>query len=497
MAKLGYAGGGTARVDDVARRDCVSCHMRPESARLGDVAESNGKVASHRFLGGHTWLAAMRGDRDQLRRIRAFLRDSASIDIAAIQSGQTGGFVPGEFVTIDVVVAIPVLDIASRGGVKDAQDVWIEIEAHDAKGNRIAASGHRHRRQIEVNAHVLRGFIVDDKGVVQDTRAIERFRVVAADQTVAPRDARVVHYRLMVPKDWSSTDGPIEVTARLLHRTRNLALQREVCRGFRSKRGKHFARAGRRYQKEVLDPCRPQPVSEIASVRVQARGTTVVRATNAAPAWQRWYEHGLGLGHEVQERLALARPSLLASWSALQSDGAVNKQAQGMVALALAQLAVRIGRLDEAQKWLAKIDASIGPAAVARVRGDAYAEVWRWREAARAYRASALLAPQSARAWQRLAVALASDRRATAAATLQAARAGLALTPRDPVLLRAQAVAARRDARVELAGKRAAMAAYDRYRGSDAISPLRLLCARRFPACARERLGVHVHDMEQ
>ena len=31
----------------------------------GDLAAKQGTLASHRFLGGHTWMAAMRGDDDQ------------------------------------------------------------------------------------------------------------------------------------------------------------------------------------------------------------------------------------------------------------------------------------------------------------------------------------------------------------------------------------------------------------------------------------------------
>ena len=58
-----YAGSLLARVDEpVEQADCKGCHMPKEDAPLGDVSTKEGKIASHRFLGGHSWLAAMLGD---------------------------------------------------------------------------------------------------------------------------------------------------------------------------------------------------------------------------------------------------------------------------------------------------------------------------------------------------------------------------------------------------------------------------------------------------
>ncbi len=56
-----------------------------EDAPLGDAAAKDGRVRSHRFVGGHTWLAAMRADPEQLARTQQMLRQAATIRVAALR----------------------------------------------------------------------------------------------------------------------------------------------------------------------------------------------------------------------------------------------------------------------------------------------------------------------------------------------------------------------------------------------------------------------------
>ena len=74
-----WSGNGLGRIDAVEPKTCVDCHM-PEI----------GGRRSHRFAGGHTWLAAMLGDRDQLAAQRAMLEGAASIDVAGCGSARSG-----------------------------------------------------------------------------------------------------------------------------------------------------------------------------------------------------------------------------------------------------------------------------------------------------------------------------------------------------------------------------------------------------------------------
>src|SRR5258705_3020696 len=80
-----WTGNGMARVDKVDKKTCIDCHMEREPASAGEAGAKAGTIASHRFLGGHTWMAAMRGDAEHLRRLQAKLAGAASIDIAGAQ----------------------------------------------------------------------------------------------------------------------------------------------------------------------------------------------------------------------------------------------------------------------------------------------------------------------------------------------------------------------------------------------------------------------------
>nr|MBA3395671.1 hypothetical protein [Deltaproteobacteria bacterium] len=77
-----YTGNGMARIDQVAKQTCIDCHMEREPATADELGAKAGRIASHRFIGGHTWMASMRGDTEHLRRTQAKLAGAASIDIS-------------------------------------------------------------------------------------------------------------------------------------------------------------------------------------------------------------------------------------------------------------------------------------------------------------------------------------------------------------------------------------------------------------------------------
>ncbi|MBK9261960.1 MAG: hypothetical protein IPM54_19415 [Polyangiaceae bacterium] len=108
-----YAGSRVHFLDEeVPMQDCRGCHMPRERAERNDPAAKNGTIASHRFVGAHTWLAAMRGDEKNLALAKAMLEGAASIDIAAVigEGGRRslpadGAPVkPGEHIVIDVAL---------------------------------------------------------------------------------------------------------------------------------------------------------------------------------------------------------------------------------------------------------------------------------------------------------------------------------------------------------------------------------------------------------
>ncbi|MFT3771896.1 MAG: multiheme c-type cytochrome [Minicystis sp.] len=488
-----YAKSEVARIDDeIAAKDCKGCHMPKEEARRGDVAAKDGKVSSHRFPGGHTWMASMRGDAEQLAREVAQLEGAASIDVAAVIHPRDGRrslpadgaeVEAGEPLVLDVVVKNQRAGHRFPAGTLDAQDTWVEVTVDDARGRRVAEAGTQQEETgNDPTAHVLRSLMVGADGVPLSGREVNRFRAVAANHTIPPRDAAVVELAFDAP---ASLDGalPLKVTARLRHRSRSLEVQRIACADAKTPWGRAFAAADGKH-----DPCKPQPVTEIARAEVFLGAGAPVRRD--VPVWRRMFDHALGLSHAVQERLDEARPSLERALSEVEAGGTPRERA--MVIWALGWLEAHEGRTAEALQQADRAAALLpGHPAVPALRGEALSLVWRWAEAVPPLDEAARAAPGDDGAWMRLAVALGS-RGGDDRAALAAAQAGLALQPRDPDLLRVEALslAALRDP-----GAKAAAAAYDAFRPADAIPGIKARCSMKVDGCAAERNPVHAHRM--
>lgn len=496
-----WTGNGTGRVDKVDSKTCIDCHMEREPASSNEAGAKAGTIASHRFLGGHTWMAAMRGDTEHLRRLEAKLEGVASIDVAGARIRQPGGgearwvlpadgpgaeIRPGTELDLDVVIRNLLVGHRFPGGVLDIQDTWVEVEVATARGRRIAASGLGHDRDPDdQDSHVLRTLVVDEHGEVLEEHEMASFRTQIATQTLAPREAQVIRYALDVPATLTAADLPLTVTARLRHRSRTLRMQRAVCEAAKTAAGQAFIAGARGAREVVLDPCKLQPITRVAETRVElGRGARPI----TRPAWERMYEHGMALVGTVSERLDEARTVLDA---ALAAAPAGDPRARAMILVQLAQVASRQGRVDDALALVAEarpLLPSPGPPVLDAVAADALSRVWRWQDAVAPARACAERAPANAGAWIVLARALGSAGDDPGA--LDAATRGLELAPRDPDLLRSQATALAGLGRDEAA---AALAAYDRFRSPDSAAELRIHCAADSPRCAREREQGHTH----
>jgi len=497
-----WTGNGMARVDKVDKKTCIDCHMEREPASADEAGRKNGTIASHRFLGGHTWMAAMRGDTEHLRRLQAKLEGAASIDVAGARLSASGApdaaprwvlpadgaeVAPGSRIALDVVIRNLLVGHRFPGGVLDIQDTWVEVEVADARGKRLAASGTAHERDPDdQDTHVLRSLVVDERGEVLEEHEMASFRTQIATQTLAPREAQAIRYAFDVPTTLTSDQLPLTVTARLRHRSRTLKLQHAVCEAARTDAGRAFIAGAKGAREVVLDPCRAQPVTLIAETRTQlGRGA---RLATARPAWERMYEHGMALTATVSERLDEASTVLAA---ALAAAPAGDKRARAMILVQLGQVASRQGRVDDALALVAEarpLLPSPGPAVLDAIATDALSRVWRWEDAIAPARACAERAPANSNAWVALARALGSAN--DNAGALAAAVRGLELVPRDPDLLRSQATALAGLHRSE-AG--AALAAYDRFRSPDNSAELRIHCAADSARCTREREQGHTH----
>ena len=503
-----YAGNKLRLDTPVQERDCADCHMPVEGvdARASDPAidvdPATGArtLRSHRFLGGHTWMAAMRGDAETLARVQGFLQGVASVDVAAVEiAGRRhllGHEVPADArgtVSVDLVVRNLAVGHKFPGGTRDAQDTWVALRVVDGAGKVVAELDER-----SGDVHRLHAGVVDEHGELKAAREISSFRAVAFDHTIGPRDAVVVRYAVELPPraGGKAAEGPLRVEARLLHRSRTLALADATCATSKTREGKAFLAATSRLGGPRLDPCATPPVTEIAATSLVLGGSDEQSEATARPDHERLWELGMALYHQVQERLPEAREALLAAERALAAvpaselDASERDHAQARILAALGAVAARQGRVDEALELADRI-AELRPdhPYPHLLRGRALAKVWRWEQAVphleRAYAAS----PTSTTLAGELATALGSagmHRRALAVAA-----EALPRRPRDPVLLRVQGLAlqALADPRAEQA-----LAAYFRHREPDVQPHLSSACGERDPRCARERVPVHVHS---
>jgi len=490
-----WTGNGMGRIDKVEKKTCIDCHMEKEPASKDEYGAKDGKIASHRFIGGHTWMAAMRGDAEHLRRTQAKLEGAASIDIASARvdgawhlPADGAAIKPGSKVDFDVVIRNLLVGHRFPGGVLDIQDTWVEIEVVDRAGKRLASSGLDHETNAkDESTHVLRTLVVDETGNVLEQHEMAKFRTQIATQTIAAREAHAVRYELTVPQN---VQAPLTVTARLRHRSRTLSMQDAVCKEARSAEGKKFIKGAQGARDVALDPCRAQPITLIAQTQIEVG--TGAKISTARPAWERLYEHGMALVATVTERLEEARTVLEAALAK-----APDAKSQAMVKIQLGWVASKQGRVDDAlalvaesRALLAKTvkpgDKAPNPPVLDAVAADALARVWRWDEAIAPAKSCTVTAPQNSTAWMVYARVLGSV--GDNAGALAAATKGLELAPRDQDLLRTQATALAALSRPEAP---AALAAFDRFRSPDQSAELRIQCAADSARCARDREQVH------
>ena len=502
-----YAGSLLERVDEpVEEQRCQQCHMRDAPAPLGDVAaRGTGTVRSHRFPGGQTALAMSTGDAEQLAAVRAQLREAAVIDVPAVavltNPARTVRHLPadgarvrgGDRVAFDVVVRNVGAGHAFPGGVRDTQDLWVKLVITDANGRVVADAGANNATGDDgETTHRLMTLMVDNEGIDELRHHPNRFATAAFDHTVGPRGARVLRYEVELPRTVSASDFPLRVEATLQHRRHNGTLQRWACGAARSPRGQRFLRESAARGRGPIDPCDPQPLTELARAVIHVGAGAGARAAEggaARPAWRRLWEHALGVVGDVQERVGDAEPSIARGLELIEEDteSTLTLEARRALLLAVrADLAARQNRAEDASAIADEVEGLIGPhPALHRIRGDGWARVWRWEEAARQYEVVTEMAPLALDGWRSLAQARGSL--ADNEGALHATAHGLALQPRDEWLLRTQAVALEHLSHPLAEGARHAFVSFRR---PDHAQELRFSCDRNVPYCARDRVPV-------
>ena len=486
-ASSAFAGAVQDHLTSVEKKSCRGCHMGTVAASDAEMAGADdGKVSSHRWTASHTTMAAQLPDAKHARQASDELEGAVIVDIGAVRAGRRLYALPGEsrpqggdHLAFDVLLENNAAGHRFPGGVRDMHDVWVEVEVRDASGKVLGVS--RPSENGNEDVFLLRATLLDAAADPEILHRVHRFSAPAFDRTLSAHDAQAVRYSMVLPR---KLELPLRVNARLLHRKHSLRFQALACKASGTERGLGFAAGAEAHGKVALDPCVEQPVTEVGAATAwmgRGAGEQVPTGGAARPVVERLLTQALALLHAKQEHVHLARPSIDRARRLAREAESPRLEAQALVLRA--RLSSMQGRPDEAATFARQAEALVGPNPVFdRVRGDAYARVWRWKRAAEAYQRVAEASPLDWRAWRNLARAygsLSEDQNA-----LSAANAGLRFAPRDESLLRSRALA------LESLGLPDAARAKHRWlahRTPDAQPQLLAACEKAHLRCRRDR----------
>lgn len=452
---------------DVRRQTCNDCHMPREPATHGDVAAHNGTVRSHRFLGGHTTLAAIQHDDDTLARQRAVLEGAIAIDVlmttaqlvdtpTAPQPFAAARVRAGQPLRLEIVLSNERVGHHFPAGTADATDVWIALTLRDANGRAVLVSGALDARgRLDPEAHRLHTRPLDANGLPAELRDPHRFRAQAYDTTLPPRASRVVRFQGDVPPD---ARAPFSLTAQVLHRRIADPYWAFVCA---------------EQLRTTHRPCPTRPITTVAAFDEHT----------PRPLWRRYYDHGRALAEvQIQERVGEALASLR------ESQRLAGTHAGPWIELA--RVAIRQGRNPEAFELLARAE-QIDPSSQVPdyFRALANTQVFRAAESITALSRVLTRYPRHLQTTEMLANALGLAGRHPEALSLLFS--GLNIDPeRAPML---NLLALELDALGAPDESNLAREAYERHRFHDGIPAIRTRCKREVPHCQRESESVHTH----
>lgn len=299
---------------------CQTCHMPRETMAEGadDPGAKDGKLVSHRWLGGNTLMPAYYNYPEQTEKLLAFLKNGAdgkgvlNVDIFALEKESAAAtsqdqvlvaplglarfaVAPGETLIADVVVQNKGIAHSLVPEQRDFYESWIDFTVKDGAGKVIAESGFiQPSGDLDPSAHSFTNRLINTKGELNDIHQIWHNRVLAYNNTIQSGRSQLARYRFRVPKELK---GAFTITATVRYRRFN----------------QHFADYAME-QKHY-----PMPIVDMAT---QTRTITVGDNDRIAPGagenpeWMRWNNYGIALLDAQQyaasvaafERVATLRP---------------------------------------------------------------------------------------------------------------------------------------------------------------------------------------------
>jgi tetratricopeptide (TPR) repeat protein len=305
---------------------CQDCHMARGEEGSDDPGAKDGKLASHRWLGGNSLMPAYYNFPQQAAKLADFLRNGSdgkgvlNVDIFALEKENAAAtsaddvvvaplgltrfaVAPGEALTADVVIQNKGIAHSLVPEQRDFYESWVDFTFKDESGKTLAESGFiRPDGNLDPSAHSFTNRLINIKGELNDLHQIWHNRVLAYNNSIQSGRSQLVRYRFRLPKE---AKGDYTITATVKYRRFDQHFANYAMAGDPS------APAGNKPY--------PEPVMEIASeTRTLSVGDNqpTQPGPEENPEWMRWNDYGIALldaqqyASSVQafERVATLRP---------------------------------------------------------------------------------------------------------------------------------------------------------------------------------------------
>lgn len=331
------------------RQGCQSCHM-PTQRSTG--------YASHRWPGGNTAIPAHYGWTQQVKATADLLKAAnVAVDIFALHASagsqsqsfapldNSSSIVPGQRLSVDVVVANRGVGHTFPAELRDMFEAWLEFQATDATGKVLIHSGAvRLDGTLEWDAHAYRAVPIGDDGRQIDRHDIWHTRVGAFDRQIPAGRADIGRFTFDVPL---AARGPIKLVARLNYRRFNSRFIDWVKRSEPVK------------QSPVVEMSSAAAVLQVANQPAEKSATTATTPKSpveSAELRKRWRAYGVAL-FDQQQYEAAAEAFEQARVLAAKGSG---DEAASSVDLALAYM--KMERAGGSQSLIAKANECIARA---------------------------------------------------------------------------------------------------------------------------------------
>jgi len=303
---------------------CQTCHMvrEPLPTNAVDPGAKDGKLVSHRWLGGNTLMPQYYKFDEQADKLVAFLKNASdgkgvlNVDVFALEKENAAAtatdqvlvaplgltsysIVAGETLVADVVIQNKGIAHSFIPEQRDFYEAWVDFTVKDGFGKTLVESGFiQPDGNLDPSAHSFTNRLINVKGELNDLHQIWHNRVLAYNNALQSGRSQLVRYRFRLPKDIS---GQIVLNARVRYRRFN----------------QHFidyAMAQKQYPLPVVDIASDTRTVQIGENLPDAAAFRE-RSPGAQP-WMRWNNYGIALLDAQQyqasvqafERVASLRP---------------------------------------------------------------------------------------------------------------------------------------------------------------------------------------------